>query len=114
MTPIPLGGDRLLVLYNRRYGDQGIVMNLVSFTDTAWDLRYEGLMYDGGARRERPQGLESGVEELDSFMFCFPTAVRLQDGTFLATHWCKEEGPHLASGGPDCGSTGKCKDSDRK
>ena len=32
MTPIPLGGDRLLVLYNRRYGDQGIVMNLVTFT----------------------------------------------------------------------------------
>ena len=93
MTPIPLGGDRLLVLYNRRYGDQGIVMNLVSFTDTAWDLHFEGLMYDGGARRERPRDVETGVEEFDSFMFGFPTAINLQDGTFLATHWCKEEGP---------------------
>ena len=26
MTAIPLGGDRLLVLYNRRYGDQAIIM----------------------------------------------------------------------------------------
>ena len=33
MTPVALGGDRLLVLYNRRYGDQGIVMLLVTFTD---------------------------------------------------------------------------------
>ncbi len=93
MTPIPLGGDRLLVLYNRRYGDQGIVMNLETFTDSAWNLHYEGLMYDGGARRERQQDAETGVEVFDSFMFGFPTAIKLQDGTILATHWCKEEGP---------------------
>ena len=37
MTPIPLGGDRLLVLYNRRYGQQGVIMNLVTFTDDTWD-----------------------------------------------------------------------------
>ena len=29
MTPVWLGGDRLLVLYNRRYGRQGIVMLVV-------------------------------------------------------------------------------------
>ena len=93
MTPIPLGGDRLLVLYNRRYGDQGIVMNLVTFTDEAWTIHYEDLMYDSGARRDLPQDVETGVEEFDSFMFGFPTALRLQDGTYLATHWCKEDGP---------------------
>lgn len=92
MTPIPLGGDRLLVLYNRRYGDQGIVMALVTFTDTSWSIVYEGLMYDARARRERPTDLETGVQEFDSFAFGFPTAIRLQDGSILATHWCQEDG----------------------
>ena len=91
MTPIPLGGDRLLVLYNRRYGEQGIVMCLVRFTETSWEVLYEGLMYDAKAERERPQDAD-GVEELYTFTFGFPTAIGLQDGTFLATHWCFEEG----------------------
>ena len=90
MTPITLGSDRLLVLYNRRYGDQGIIMNLVTFAEESWTLHYEGLMYDARAKRERPDDLETGVEELYSFMFGFPTAIKLQDGTYLATHWCKE------------------------
>ena len=54
MTAIPLGGDRLLVnLYNCRYGDQAIIMNLVSFTETAWTIHFEGVLYDaaGAARR---------------------------------------------------------------
>lgn len=92
MTPIPLGGDRLLVLYNRRYGGQGIVMNLVTFTDDAWTIHHEGLMYDARAKRDRPENLETGVEEFDYFAFGFPTAIQLQDGALLATHWCKEEG----------------------
>lgn len=90
MTPVPLGGDRLLVLYNRRYGAQGVVMNLVTFTDDSWTVHCEGLLYDAKASRERPEGLDSGVDEFDTFQFGFPTAIRLQDGTYLATHWCKE------------------------
>jgi len=92
MTPIPLGGDRLLVLYNRRYGDQGIVMALVTYTDETWSVEYEGLMYDAQARRDRPADLDTGVEEFDTFAFGFPTAIRLLDGTVLATHWCQAEG----------------------
>lgn len=90
MTPIPLGDDRLLVLYNRRYGDQGIVMCLVTFDEESWHLEFEGLMYDAGAKRERPADLQSGIDELDGFAFGFPTAIRLNDGSLLATHWCVE------------------------
>ena len=90
MTPVPLGDDRLLVLYNRRYGEQGIVMALVTFTEEAWTVHHESIMYDANARRERPADLESGVQELDTFAFGFPTAIRLQDGTYLATYWCQE------------------------
>jgi hypothetical protein len=92
MTPIALGGDRLLVLYNRRYGDQGVVMSLVTFTNESWTVHYEGLMYDAQAKRKRPDGLETGVQEFDTFQFGFPTAIQLRDGTFLATHWCREGG----------------------
>ena len=92
MTPIPLGDDRLLVLYNRRYGAQGIVMCLVTFTDDAWTVHFEDFLYDAQAHRERSADVESGIDELDSFQFGFPTAILLQDGTFLATQWSVENG----------------------
>ena len=92
MTPIPLGGDRLLVLYNRRYGDQGIVACLVTFTEEEWTVHAEHLMYDAKASYTRLENLESWVDELDAFAFGFPTALPLRDGSFLATNWCVEDG----------------------
>lgn len=92
MTPLPLGEDRLLVLYNRRYGQQGIVAVLATFTDTAWTVHHEQLLYDARALRDGPASGNTGVDELASFQFGFPTAIRLQDGTFLETHWCVEQG----------------------
>ena len=92
MSALPLGGDRLLVLYNRRYGSQGIVASLVTFTDLAWTVDHEILFYDARSFRAGPIAGQTGVDELDSFQFGFPTAIKLQDGTFLATHWCVEQG----------------------
>ncbi len=92
MTPVPLGGDQLLVLYNRRYGEQGVMMDLVTVTEETWTAHYEDVMYDAQASRQRPEGLDSGVQEFGGFEFGFPTAIRLQDGTFLATHWSRENG----------------------
>ena len=92
MTPVPLGGDRLMALYNRRYGQQGVVMNLVTFTDDAWTTYYEGMLYDPKTTAEGPEDIKSGVETFASFQFGFPTAIWLQDGTYLATHWSHEGG----------------------
>ena len=92
MTPVPLGDDRLLVLYNRRYGDQGIRMALATFTERAWTVQFEDTLYDARATRKRPTDIESGVDELAAFEFGFPTAISLQDGTYLATHWSREKG----------------------
>jgi len=89
---LPLGGDRLLVLYNRRYGQQGVVMALVTFTESNWTVHQEGLLYDARGFRDGPAPAATGVDELASFQFGFPTAIRLLDGTFLATHWCVEQG----------------------
>lgn len=91
MTPIWLGGDRLLVLYNRRYGDQGVRMCLVRLAETEWQLDFEGTMWDAGASRQRPRDADS-VAELDLFQFGLPSALRLDQETFLAVHWCKEDG----------------------
>ena len=90
MTPLPLGGDRLLVLYNRRYGTQGIVAALATFNETAWTVHHEQLFYDARAFRDGPSSGATGVDELASFQFGFPTAIKLNDGTFLATNWCVE------------------------
>ncbi len=92
MTPIPLGLDRLLILYNRRYGAQGIVMALVTFSERKWKVHFEGLLYDAGKSRPKSLNPKKGAEELKSFEFGFPTAIKLFGGTILATHWCKEKG----------------------
>lgn len=92
LSILPLGQDRLLVLYNRRYGEQGVVMALATFTETSWSVHEEGLLYDARGFRDGPGVGATGVDELASFQFGFPTAIRLADGTFLVTHWCVEQG----------------------
>jgi hypothetical protein len=92
MTPIPLGDDRLLVLYNRRYGEQAIVMCLVTTADDGWTVHHEDILYDANTVRQRGADVKSGIDELDSFAFGFPTAIHLRDGTLLATHWSVENG----------------------
>ncbi len=62
MTPITLGSDRLLVLYNRRYGDQGIIMNLVDLCGRVLDpsLRRPDVRRQGKARTAGRPGNRGG------------------------------------------------------
>ena len=92
MTPIYLGNDRLLVLYNQRHGQQAIRMCLVTFRDDSWIVHHESMLYDARAFYERSASVESGIDELNGFAFGFPTAIPLRDGSYLATHWCVEDG----------------------
>jgi len=92
MTPVPLADDRLLVLYNRRHGDQAIRGCLVTMADEGWQLHAEHTLYDARTHYQRGTDVASGIDELNAFAFGFPTAIALQDGTFLATHWCVEGG----------------------
>ena len=91
LTVVPLYDERVMLLYNRRYGDQGIVMALADMTAQDWPIRFEGLLYDAQARREGRKR-DGGVAEMIDFAFGFPTAIRLDDGTWLATHWSVEDG----------------------
>lgn len=90
MSTVWLGSDRLLVLYNRRFGAQGIVGCLATFTPTDWKVHHESLIYDAKLHKDAPDAGNTGVDELASFQFGFPTAIRLLDGTYLATNWSVE------------------------
>ena len=88
MTPVHLGGDRLLLLYNRRRSERpGVVMALVDCGAEPWVIHHEALMYDARALADRPAS-----QDVKGFAFGFPTAIRLHDDTFLATHWSREQG----------------------
>jgi len=91
MTPVPLGGNRLLAVYNRRYGVPAIVAALVTFTDNAWTVHQEIEIFSPTSGRPTLQQ-GSGEDEWAQFEFGFPTAIRLNDGNILATHWSKEAG----------------------
>lgn len=88
-TPLWLGGDRLLCLYNHRYGEPGVRAALVRFSETEWRVETESVVWgQGGGPRQRGATV---VAELNQLRFGFPGAVPLPDGSFLATHWCMED-----------------------
>ena len=90
MCPLSLGEKRLLLAYNRRYGEQGIVLAMVRF-DRDWAVESEVLAYDASARLETG-GTGSGVATFDSFRFGFPSLLRLADGAVLLTYWAQPPG----------------------
>ena len=90
MTPVWLIDDRFLVLYNKRFGEQSVQMCLVRAAGDRFDVEFEGTMYDGRARLELTDDVSS-QEQIGLIRFGFPTAVRLDTETLLATHWCEED-----------------------
>lgn len=73
------------------YGRQGVVAAIARITDTDWPILWEGLIHDTAASRERAAGADA-IEEMRTFAFGFPTAVRLPDGELLATWWASHDG----------------------
>jgi hypothetical protein len=94
LSTIALGGDRLLVLYNRRYGRQGVVAALATLADGDWPIHDEVLVHDAGVRHQRPPDAD-GIEEMAEFTFGFPTAVLTGPGEALVTFWAGPYG-HVA------------------
>ena len=66
-------------------------MNLVAFTDEAWTIYYERIMYDAKTIRQQSDDEQTGVTKFNTFSFGFPTAIQLADSTILATHWCRRD-----------------------
>ena len=91
MTPIWLGEDRFLVLYNKRYGHQAIQMCLIRISGGSWNVEFEGTMFDGHASLELTDNISS-QEQIRLIKFGYPGGMRLDDETVLAVHWCEEDG----------------------
>jgi hypothetical protein len=91
LSTVHLGGDGFLVLYNRRYGHQGIVAALARLHAGAWTVDCEVLVHDTAQVRTGRQR-EGGVDEMLDFEFGFPTAVARRDGSHLVTYWAVIDG----------------------
>ncbi|MAE62701.1 MAG: hypothetical protein CMJ18_00390 [Phycisphaeraceae bacterium] len=91
MTPIWLGDDRFLVLYNKRFGDQAVRMCLVRIAGAQWSTEFEGTLYDGRARLELTADVSSQAQ-ISLIEFGLPMGVRLDGDTVLTAHWCAENG----------------------
>jgi sialidase-1 len=96
LSAVHLDGNRFLLLYNRRYGAQGIVAALARLQPNGkdardWTVDAETLIHDPQLRRDgRQRG--DGVSEMLDFEFGFPTATARLDGTIMATYWSVEDG----------------------
>lgn len=91
MTPIWLGNDRYLILYNKRFGEQSIQMCLVRISGTSWSLEHEGTLFDGQARLDLTEEVSS-QEQIGLIQFGYPMGLVLDDDTVLTVHWCAEDG----------------------
>jgi len=94
MTPTWLGGNRLMLTYNRRAGHQAVMMALVRFTEAQWQVEYEGVLWDAKANYRCAKDDETGIDEFAAFKFGLPSAMRLDEENFLAVHWCVEDSIH--------------------
>lgn len=91
LSAVPLGGDRLVLLYNRRYGEQGIVAVVARLNPYGdWDLGDEVLVHDAAASRSGRQA-DTLADEMLDFKFGFPTGILLPDRTVLVTFWSVED-----------------------
>jgi hypothetical protein len=91
LSTVHLRGDRFPVLYNRRYGHQGIVGALARFDGAEWSVDEELLVHDTARTRDGRQR-DGGVDEMLDFEFGFPTGTARRDGTYLVTYWAVVDG----------------------
>ena len=61
--PIPLGGNRLLVLYIRRYGSQTIKMSLFTLSETDWAIHFDDFLSDARGERKLPPRPGKGLDD---------------------------------------------------
>lgn len=95
LSAVHLGDDRFLLLYNRRYGHQGIVGAVARLDGGSaagrWTVDAEILVHDAERKRDGRRHA-GGVDEMLDFEFGFPTATARVDGSYLVTYWSVEEG----------------------
>ncbi len=88
-TPLWLGGDRLLCVYNHRHGEPGVRAALVRLTPENWQVENEIVVWGQPMRSTRQS--DTVVGEINHFRFGFPMPLRLSEDTVLVSYWCMED-----------------------
>ena len=79
------------MLYNRRYGHQGIVAALARIAGDDWIVDERSWCTTPSARATAAVR-DGGVDEMLDFEFGFPTATARRDGSYLVTYWAVLDG----------------------
>ncbi|MEV4669893.1 sialidase family protein [Microbacterium sp. LWO12-1.2] len=91
LSAVQLPDERFLLAYNRRYGEQGVVLALAQLNGLTWKVEQEILGYDPDIRRLSRTG-ESLAEEMLDFQFGFPILLLRDRESALLTYWSVEDG----------------------
>ena len=92
-SPLWLGGDRLLCVYNRRSEQPGIRAAVVEVSPDGWQLQAEAVVWGQGAPIAQSGG--SVVGAMNDFRFGFPQLLKLGDEV-LVSYWCQEDAQFVA------------------
>jgi len=91
LSAVQLPDGRFLLAFNRRYGEQGIVLALANLEGDAWQVEQEVLGYDPNVQRAARTGTSLAEEMLD-FQFGYPILLLRDDQSALLTYWSVEGG----------------------
>jgi hypothetical protein len=96
LTPLWLGGDNFLLVYNYRQSPQGVKIAIANITDSKCQVVDEAFLWQPESAQMKPNTLENGdgIDSFDDFKFGLPSLTRLDDGTFLAVFWCYDQGSY--------------------
>ena len=96
LTPLWLGGDDFLLIYNYRQTPQGIRIAQAKITDSECKIGKDELLWQPGAKSpaSAEQTIEDGIDTFDDFKFGLPSLTQLADKSFIAVFWCFEAGKY--------------------
>ena len=73
IEPALFGRGRLLLLSNRRYGNQGIAAYFARFNAESWVIEGDSLLWDARSSRNTETENTSGIDAFDDFAFGLPS-----------------------------------------
>lgn len=89
LTPLCLGGEKFLLIYNCRKSPQGIKLAIADISGNACRVLEDEYLWQPANSGD---SMKKGIDSFDDFAFGLPSVVRLDTEIFLAVFWCKENG----------------------
>ncbi len=95
LTPLWLGEDNFLLIYNYRQAPQGIKVARAKIDETGCKIIEEQYLWQPQRPTEATDRvIENGIDTFDDFKFGLPSITSLDNGKFLAVFWCFADGDY--------------------